>query len=85
MKSAVIIAVVKCIWNQRVDSILIEHLVAVHTLNDRAGSLALSEAGDGDAALVFVIGLVDRNFKLSRIDLYLKARGLGVFLFYILD
>ena len=59
--------------------------MAVHALNNSAGSLALSEAGDGNAALVLFKRLINSRVELLGIDFDLEAGGLGVFLFYVLD
>ena len=74
-----------CGSNELVDSILIENIVTIHALNNGAGSLALSEAGDGYAALVLIECLVYGLVEFLGIDFDLKACGLGVFLFYVLD
>ena len=43
--------------------VVIEHLGAVHSLDDVSGSLALSESGDIDLLDLLLIYLVDRFFK----------------------
>ena len=45
LQAAVVVAVLICRCNEFIDSILIENIMAVHALNNGAGSLALSEAG----------------------------------------
>ena len=52
-----------------IDGIFIKHAGAVHPLDDLPGGLALAEAGDGDAAAVLQIGLLNSSLELLRSDL----------------
>ena len=53
---------------QGIDGLVMEHVLAVHTLDHRAGRLASAEAGDGDALLVAQIRLVDRRLERRGVD-----------------
>ena len=66
-----------------VDSVFIEHLGAVHTLDHLPGGLALAEAGDKDIFAALVVGLGQSGVKLRLLhfddDFGLSGGFLGVF------
>ena len=51
------------VGNKVVDSVLIENAGAIHLLDDRAGSLTLSEAGNGDVLDLLAINVVYCSVK----------------------
>ena len=63
-----------------IKGVIIEHVLAVHALNDHAGRLALAEAGDHDAAASLQICTVDILFKLGGVELDIKGNGVFFFL-----
>ena len=60
--------------------IIIEHVLAVHPLDNHAGRLALAEAGNHDAAAGLQICTVDVLFKLGSVELDIKGNGVFFFL-----
>ena len=68
-----------------VGGILIENILAVHTLDDHTGGLALPEALDIDLAAVFEIGRLQRLLKFFGADHDVEADGGFFFSFYVSD
>ena len=67
------------------DGVFIEHAGAVHTLDDLPGGLALPEAGDGDAAPLLLVDLVQRGLKLLSPDLDDQLYGAVLYVLFTLD
>ena len=70
---------------ERIGSVLIENILAVHTLDDHAGRFALAEALDIDLAAVFEVGRLQRLLKFLRSDDNIEAHGGFFFSFYVSD
>ena len=85
LKAALGTAGLKSLLRQRLDGFGIEHVLAVHALDDGARRLALAEAGHIELALVLFIYFVDRVIKHVGRDLHLKGRHILFFLFDVLD
>ena len=85
LKAALGTAGLKSLLRQRLDGFGIEHVLAVHALDDGARRLALAEAGHIELALVLFIYFVDRVIKHVGRDLHLKGRHILFFLFNVLD
>ena len=79
LKAALGTAGLKSLLRQRLNGFGIEHVLAVHALDDGARRLALAEA------LVLFIYFVDRVIKHVGRDLHLKGRHILFFLFDVLD
>ena len=68
-----------------VDGIFIENTGAVHSLDDLAGRMALAETGDGDAAALLLVDLIDSGLKLLAADLDDELDSALFLLLYALD
>ena len=85
LKAALGTAGLKGLLRERLDGLGIEHVLAVHPLDDGARRLALAEAGHVELALVLFIYVVDRVVKHVGRNLYLEGRHILFFLFNVLD
>ena len=78
-------ALLEGLGGQLVHGVLVENLAAVHVLHDGAGSMALAEAGNIDAALVLQVGAVDGGLKLGGVGLHHEQGSVVLFLFHVLQ
>ena len=85
LKAALGTAGLKSLLRQRLDGFGIEHVLAVHALDDGARRLALAEAGHVEMVLILFICFVDRIVKDIGRDLHFKGRHVFFFLFDVLD
>ena len=85
LKAAVGTAGLERVLCQRLDSVGIEHFLAIHALDDGARGLALAETSHVEMVLVLFIYFVDRIVKDIGRDLHFKGRHVFFFLFDVLD
>ena len=85
LKAAVGTAGLERVLCQRLDSVGIEHFLAIHALDNGARGLALAETSHVEMVLVLFIYFVDRIVKDIGRDLHFKGRHIFLFLFDVLD
>ena len=81
LKLALLRALLERVRGQQLNRVVMEHVLAVHSFDDHAGSLALAEAGHIDLALGLLVAFRDGLLKGLRVNLHLEYGGAVLFLF----